>query len=119
MNYNQKVGEFGEKLACDYLKRKGYKIVDRNVKDSYQELDIIAEFDDLTIFIEVKTRTNLGLGAADEAIDERKTRYLNIALEKYCEKHKIDVEKTRLDLIAIDIDKQNKKAKIKHYKEII
>ena len=119
MNYNQKVGMFGEELACKYLNGKGYIIVDRNIKDSYQEIDIISKKDDLIVFIEVKTRTNNNLESADEAIDKKKTEYLNKAIENYCYKNNIDVEKIRIDLIAINIDKQNKKANIKHYKNII
>jgi len=42
MNQNQQVGAFGEKLAGEYLIRHGYKVLDANVKNSYQELDIVA-----------------------------------------------------------------------------
>ena len=55
MNYNQKVGQFGEDLAVKYLLKNKYKIIDRNVKISYKELDIIAKIKDKIIFVEVKT----------------------------------------------------------------
>ena len=104
--YKQIVGRFGEELASNYLKRKGYKVLDRNIKNSYQEIDIIAKIKDLTVFVEVKTRTSDIMGKGEEGMDQRKINNLNIALKKYCEKIKIDVEKTRLDLIVVEINKR-------------
>ncbi len=116
---NKKVGEFGEILARNYLAERGYDIIDTNVKISYQEIDIIARYNKLYIFIEVKTRTSDVLGKADESINSRKINYLKKAIEEYLENKKIDPNFIRLDFIGVDIDKRNKVAKIKHYKDIL
>lgn len=118
MNYNQRVGKFGEELARNYLVEKGYKIVESNVKISYQEVDIIAKLGDDLIFIEVKTRTTLTFGQADEAVGGRKLNNLKEAVEYYVYEKKHDPGRVRMDLIAIDIDKRKKIAKIKHYRDI-
>jgi len=118
MNYKQKIGKYGEELACDFLNRKGYDIVDRNVKNSYQEIDIIAEFNKNFIFIEVKTRTSDSMGEADEQINNKKLENLKNAIFSYLDMHNLDKVEPRLDLIAIDINKETKTAKIKHYKDI-
>ncbi len=119
MNYKQKVGKFGEELAKNYLNEKGYKIIDANVKVSYQEVDIIAKLGEDLVFIEVKTRTSLTLGQADEAIGGRKLNNLKKAVEYYIYEKKYDPGRVRMDLIAIDIDRRKKIAKIRHYRDVV
>ncbi|MFH1662298.1 MAG: YraN family protein [Candidatus Falkowbacteria bacterium] len=119
MNYNQKVGQFGEEVAKNYLIRKGYKIVDCNVKTSYQEIDIIAKKDGGIIFVEVKTRTSDIYGEAEDAIDNRKINNLKMAVQGYLFGNKIFIDDVRVDLVAVDIDKVKKTAKIKHYEGIV
>ena len=119
MDYNRKVGEFGEKLARDYLLKKDYKIISNNLKTSYQEIDIIAKDKQEIVFIEVKTRTSRTYGTADESISDNKIKNLNKAINEYIYKNKIDPEIVRLDLVAIDLNKAKKIAKIKHYKYIL
>lgn len=118
MNHNQKVGQFGEGLARDYLVRHGYKIIGENIKVSYKEIDIIAKKQNLIVFIEVKTRTSDKFGFADEAISSKKIKHLKRAIGAYLKSHNSGFQDIRLDLIAIDIDKDKKIAKIKHYKDI-
>jgi len=118
MNYKQKVGRFGEVLACNYLIRRGYKIIEKNIKISYQELDIIARQQKKIIFVEVKTRASKILGPADEAISSQKIKSLKKAIEEYVYSKNITSKNIRLDLISIDIDRHKKIAKIKHYKDI-
>jgi putative endonuclease len=119
MNYKQKVGKFGENLAKNYLINKGYKIIEQNYQNSYQEVDILANFRGETVFIEVKTRTSNTFGRADEAVSERKINNLLKVMDEYLFTRKIDPDKARLDLIAIDINKLKKVAKIRHYRNII
>jgi len=118
MNYNQKVGKFGEDLAVKYLLKNKYKIIDRNIKISYKELDIIAKLKEKIIFVEVKTRTSQKFGFADENISSKKLHYLKKAINMYLNNKDLDPDNIRLDLIAIDIDKVKKTAKIKHYKDL-
>jgi putative endonuclease len=54
-----KLGHKGEGLAVDYLKQKGYSIIQRNFKTSLGEIDIIAKHEETLVFIEVKTRESL------------------------------------------------------------
>ena len=120
MNHNQKIGQFGEEIACNYLKNKGYLIIAQNIKLSFKEIDIVAKIGDLLVFIEVKTRLSNKYGEADEAMTIQKTNNFRQAIELYLENNKkTDFEEFRADLIAIDIDKVRKIAKIKHYKDVI
>jgi putative endonuclease len=120
MNHNQKVGKFGEKLAQEFLIRRGYEIIDTNIKTSYKEIDIVTYKNEALIFIEVKTRTSDKYGKADETVFGQKIKNLKQAVITYLEQFnkKNEYRDIRLDLIAIDINKNKKMANIKHYKSI-
>ncbi|RLC38267.1 YraN family protein [Candidatus Falkowbacteria bacterium] len=118
MNYRKKVGDYGEKIAANYLKRKGYLIIEKNVKVSFKEIDIIAKIKEIIVFIEVKTRTSNTLGSADEAISGKKINNLKKAINSYLAENKIKANNIRLDFIAINIDKYKKIANIKHFEDI-
>jgi len=118
MNYMQKIGGFGEMLAKNYLIKHGYKIIETNVKTSYQEIDIIAKKGKFTIFVEVKTRTSFALGSADTALTVKKIKNYKKVINSYMYDNNFDKRYFRMDLISIDINKKDNKATIKHYKDI-
>ncbi len=119
MSDNQQIGAYGEKLACDYLKRHGYKILRTNYKASHQELDIIAEQGDFVVFVEVKTRTSFVYGDGTEAVEWKKQASLRKAITQYLIKEQPPCSDVRADLITVFIDKINKTARIKHYEDIL
>ena len=119
MSHNQKIGEFGETLAKNYLIRHGYKIIDANVKLSYQELDIVALKDELIIFVEVKTRLSQFYGPAENAFQFTKMERFKRGMEMYIGNKNLYAEEVRADLITVDIDQLKKTAKIKHYKDVV
>jgi len=119
MTHNQIIGKFGEKLAKNYLIKHGYKIIDTNVKLSYQELDIVAFRDDQIIFVEVKTRVSQFYGPAENAFQFTKLERFRQGMEMYIENKNLYVEEIRADLITVDIDYIKKTAKIKHYKDVV
>lgn len=117
--FKQIIGLYGEDAATLYLSSRGYEILDRNVKISYREIDIIAKKGGKTIFIEVKTRTGTAFGTAVDALNRKKIRLLKKAITDYAIKNYVNLSKIRLDFIAIDINKRRKKIKLKHYKDIL
>lgn len=62
-------GGYGEALAYNYLKKKKYKILERNFTCEIGELDIVAEKKDVVVFVEVKTRASAKLGLPREAVN--------------------------------------------------
>lgn len=114
---SKKTGIFGENLAKDFLVKKGYKILAQNQRIGHKEIDLIVEKKKITVFVEVKTRQKNNFPEADESLSSKQINSLKKAIKIYSAQNKIALEKTRLDLVAIDIEKRN--AKIKHYKEII
>jgi len=110
--YNKKVGEYGEKIAEKYLLSKGYKILYKNFTTPHGEIDIIAKIKGLYVFFEVKTRTTDSFGFPEEAVSEAKQEHLLDSIEYFLEQNKLEDLDTRADIISIQIDKENKKAKI-------
>lgn len=68
----QDIGNRGEAAACRYLKKNGYKIVRRNYRKPYGEIDIIAKKDDALCFVEVKTRQSIDFGLPCEFVTQSK-----------------------------------------------
>lgn len=114
----QKLGRYGEMLACEFLMRRGYKIIDKNYRTRGGEIDIIAKEGEVLVFVEVKTRTNNKFGAPEEAIDFYKQNKLAKTAEYYLVYHNVPETDYRIDAIAIEIDLRDKKAKIRHKKDI-
>lgn len=68
----QELGALGEQVAVDHLLALGTRIVQRNWRCRYGELDVIADDDDTVVFVEVKTRTGDGFGGLEHAVTPRK-----------------------------------------------
>ncbi len=111
---NKIIGAAGEDLACRYLLNNGYKILERNKHYSrFCEIDIIAQYKDKTVFVEVKTRKTDLYGTPFEAIT--KTKYENICkgVQLYLAENK--VKKYQIDVIGITLKPE---IKIEHLKNI-
>lgn len=111
---NRKFGDAGEDLACRYLEKNGYKILERNKHYSrFCEIDIIAKYKNTIIFAEVKTRKTNSFGNPLEAIT--KTKYENIkkGVQFYLSENK--VKDYRIDVIGITLKPE---VKIEHLKNI-
>lgn len=119
MTHNQDIGKFGEDLAKNFLIKHGYRIIDTNVKLSYQELDLVAQKNGQTVFIEVKTRISQFYGPAENAMALGKLERFRKGIEMYIAKNNLDIDEIRADLITVDIDHIKQTAKIKHYKDVI
>lgn len=119
MNHNQQIGQLGERLAEGFLARRGYRILDRNVKTSFKELDLIATMDGVLVFVEVKTRTNFSFGGAEVAMTKKKIINLKQAALLYLNRNKIYYKALRFDFLAVDYNLVTKTANIKHYPDII
>ena len=111
---NRKFGDCGEDLACRYLEKNGYEILERNRHFGRNcEIDIIAKYKKTTVFVEVKTRKTNSFGSPFEAITKNKYENLVKGVQTYIIENKI--KDYRLDVIAITIKPD---LKIEHLKNI-
>lgn len=100
MAESHNLGQKGEDLAADHLKKAGFKILSRNWKWGKHEIDIIAEKIDLIVFVEVKTRTDDYQMHPVTAVTTEKQRSIIYAADGYLQKFKINKE-SRFDVITI------------------
>lgn len=118
-NYRQQVGRFGEKLARQFLKRRGYQIITTNYYTRWGEIDLIAQKNERLFFIEVKTRLTNKFGWPEEAVTKTKLDKLIKTAKKYIWDNKLTNPDAQIDIISVEINRTQKRAKIKHWPNII
>ncbi len=125
---SKQLGILGEKIAENYLRNKGYEILDKNYSFRIStgpktgEIDIVVKKNDIISFIEVKTLADRGRASIispEEKVDFGKQRKLVKTAESWLMKKKIPLNsKWQIDVIAIELN-SNKKAKINHFENAI
>lgn len=111
---NREFGAKGEALACEYLKKNGYEILERNKYFSkFCEVDIIAKYKNKIVFIEVKTRKSNAFGTPFEAITKTKYKNIKTGVLLYVQEHKIS--EFQIDVIGITLFPE---LKIEHLKNV-
>lgn len=99
---NKNLGKEGERIAVEYLRKKGYRVIEENYRTRRGEIDIICEQRGSVIFVEVKTRKSMSFGRPEEAVDSRKRKKMaEIALDYLTEKHLNGRVDCRFDVVAI------------------
>jgi len=95
------LGEEGEDIAVEALNEQGYKIVERNHRNRFGEIDIIAEQDTVVCFIEVKTRSSDSKGSGLDAVSKAKQHKLSQLAVLYLKDNKLMGRKARFDVVSI------------------
>ena len=105
--------KLGEDKACEYLKKLGFKIIERNFRKGYGEIDIVAidesSKEKVLTFIEVKTRTSSSFGMPLEAITYWKLKELIKTAQFYKLTHRNLPESLRIDAVAVILSKNEVK----------
>ena len=114
------IGRIGEKAAVRFLKKNHYKILEKNIHISHNEIDIIAQNKDYVVFVEVKARSVTDINDTDiiqspaGAVTKEKQKRLITAARAFLSTYKKD-RQPRFDVIEIFLDKQTLKLiKINH-----
>jgi putative endonuclease len=102
------LGQRGEQLAAEYLKRQGYTILATNWHCKNGEIDIVAQKADSLIFVEVRTRRADNTESAFESITPRKQARMIAAAQAYIATHELDNMDWRVDMIGIAIPRNGK-----------
>lgn len=111
---NREFGAKGEDLACEYLKKNGYEILERNKHFSKLcEVDIIAKIKNKIVFVEVKTRKTNAFGTPLEAITKSKYQNIKTGVLTYVQEH--NISDYQIDAIGITIYPE---LKIEHLKNV-
>ena len=113
---NKEFGARGEKLAAGYLKKNGYKILEKNYKSKLGEIDLIACDKRYVLFVEVKTRSADPFLSGQYAVDKRKQFHIIRTAAGWMEETKTPLQ-PRFDVIEVEIDRPTGKlAGINHIK---
>lgn len=106
---NRKIGDEAETLACAYLEKKGWKILERNYFFDHAEIDIIArDTQAIIVFVEVKMRRNTQFGHPQEFVTEAKVQHVFNAAEAWIYANKMNEQPVRFDIIAILQESENR-----------
>jgi putative endonuclease len=100
-NSKQALGREGERIAELFLKKKGYKLVERNYRCRGGEVDLIVLDRRVVVFVEVKTRTDYGFGSPLEAVEPRKQRRMILAAQLFLHQKKLHERDARFDVVGI------------------
>lgn len=109
-------GKFGEGLACTYLEKLGYRILERNFRIRGGEIDIVAIDGNTLVYVEVKTRSSDAFGRPEESVNFRKIKFLERAAKFYRNNRAyLNLpQQERIDVISIKTE--SVKPELKHFK---
>lgn len=114
----KRIGDIGEEKATQYLKKKGYKILDRNYRCRFGEIDIVAKYRDYIVFVEVKTRRCCSYGRPVESINSLKINRILKTLNFYLTEKRIYDQNIRIDAIEVFLN-DSKDIKLNHIENIV
>ena len=114
MAKHNELGIEGERIAAEYLRQKGYEILETNWRFEKKEIDIIARKDKFIIIAEVKSRSTAYFGKPEEAVTIAKQRLLIDAADHYMQQLDYEAE-VRFDIVSIVLNE--KTAELHHIEE--
>ena len=98
--HNQRIGAWGEQVAADWLAARGDKLLGRNIRTPYGEIDLLVERGGVTVFVEVKALTSSKNFLPEQQITSRKREHMLQAAQHYAAEHAID--HWQIDVIAVE-----------------
>ena len=108
----REVGQKGEKMALRFLKKSGYRIIERNYVCKMGEMDIVAKEKDTVVFVEVKTRTSNAFGPPQLAVNPTKQMQLSKVALYFLKERELEEVKARFDVVAILLGPRGEKIEL-------
>ena len=100
----QAFGELGERIAERWLKRQGWRVVQRRFRSGHRDIDLVVERDGLIAFVEVKARRGVGFGGPIEAVNWNKQKELARSASTWIDRHGRPSDSYRFDVVGILVD---------------
>lgn len=100
----QLLGRLGENLACAYVRRNGWLVLDRNWRCRTGELDLVALDGSELVICEVRTRRGTRVGTPLESVTPRKIRRLRVLAGQWVQHRRAKPRSLRIDVIGITVD---------------
>jgi len=115
---NINLGRLGEAQAAEYLRKKGYKILARNFRTRWGEIDLVALNGSFLVLIEVKTRWSKNYGLPEEAVTPAKIYSIKKVGQYFKTLFPQTPDLMRIDVIAIELDNLGNVQKLRHLKNV-
>jgi putative endonuclease len=100
----QRFGELGERVAERWLRRRGWRVLQRRFRNGHRDIDLVAERDGMVAFVEVKARRGMAFGDPVEAVHWRKQRELWRSASVWIERNGRAEERYRFDVIGVLVE---------------
>jgi putative endonuclease len=113
-----KIGVVGEKIASNFLLKNGYKLLNKNYRTKYGEIDLIALKNNVIHFIEVKTKTSNLPIYPYEAVNDKKITKIKHVINIYLKNMNYEDKKLSIDVFSIILDKDNEIKDLKIFENI-
>jgi putative endonuclease len=115
----KETGDLGEQLALNYLKKKGYRILETNYRCQMGEIDIVAMHKKCLVLVEVRTKTNPEFGTPEESITKTKALHMERTAEFYRQQHPKAPPDWRIDLVAIEMQPSGQLLRLQHLESVL
>ena len=109
------LGDRGERAAAKYLKKQGLKILTKQYRNQFGEIDIVALQGKQVVFVEVKTRQSTDTGQPFEAVDQRKQHKLTQVALAWLKQHRRLNESARFDVVSVVWPQDASEPQIEHF----
>lgn len=97
----QAFGELGERIAERWLRRRGWRVMQRRFRSGHRDIDLVVEQDGVVAFVEVKARRGDRFGDPVEAVNWRKQKELGRSAQVWIDRHGRTLEAYRFDVIGV------------------
>lgn len=114
--YRKELGRKGEDVAVSYLRKNGYRILERNFTCRIGEIDVVALDDRTLVFVEVRTRRSFNYGRPEESVDFRKQSRLRLVAEYFLQRRGWVGCPVRFDVLAVRIGAGGMVEELNHLK---
>jgi putative endonuclease len=100
----QAFGEMGERIAERWLRRQGWRVINRRLRNGHRDIDLVVERDGTVAFVEVKARKGNRFGDPVEAVNWQKQRELTRSANVWIDRHGSPFDSYRFDVVGVLVD---------------
>ena len=115
MDPRRSVGKRGEEEAARFLQKRGFAILDRNVRSRLGEIDLVARDGKVLVFVEVKTLRERGGDPPQTAVGQSKQRRLGQLAQHYLKWKRLGEVSCRFDVVAVTLDGRDRVTALRHF----